>query len=193
MLGATPRAGETRFALWSTTAEDARVVLFDPTNPAGPPLATHPMEARGEGLFDCVLPGVGSGALYGFALDGRKLSDPFGRFFPLGVGGPAMVVEPRYEWRSAPRPPPRAGEIVYELHVGAFTPEGTYAAAFDKLQELAALGVTTVELMPLTAFAGERGWGYDAAFHFAPFAPYGTPDQLRAFVDRAHTLRMSVV
>lgn len=193
LLGATPRAGETHFALWSTTAEDARVVLYDAADPGGPPLEVHRMDRQGDGIYACVIAGVGNGALYKFSLDGVAFADPFARFLPFGVEGPAMVVEPRYEWQSAPRPTPRTGEIVYELHVGTFTPEGTYAAAFDKLQDLSALGVTTIALMPLTAFAGERGWGYDTAFHFAPFAPYGTPDGLRAFVDRAHTLRLSVV
>ncbi len=193
LLGATPRAGETHFALWSTTAEHAEVELHDAADPGGPPRATHPMASHGEGLFDCVLAGVGNGALYKFRLDGVSLPDPFARFLPFGVEGAAMVVAPSYEWQGPPRPTARTGEVVYEIHVGTFTSEGTYAAAFDKLQELAALGVTTILLMPLTAFASGRGWGYESAFHFAPFAPYGTPDELRAFIDRAHTLRLSVV
>src|SRR5690606_3187859 len=87
---------------------------------------------------------------------------------------------------------PLAEHVIYELHVGTFSAEGTYEGARAKLPELARLGVTAIELMPVAAFAGERGWGYDGVALYAPFAPYGTPDDLRALVDEAHGLGLSV-
>ena len=102
-------------------------------------------------------------------LSGQDLPDPYARYLPAGVHGPAMVVDSKYAWKhpAAPRPP--AGqEIIYEVHVGTFTDEGTFAAARGRLDYLADLGVTAIELMPLSSFAGSRGWGYDGVAHFAP-------------------------
>jgi maltooligosyltrehalose trehalohydrolase len=104
-----------------------------------------------------------------------------------------MVVEPRFGFRFDAVSRPLAEHVIYELHVGTFTPEGTYAGAAERLELLAELGVTTIELMPVAAFDGTRGWGYDGVAHYAPFAPYGTPDELRALVDRAHGLGLSVL
>jgi maltooligosyltrehalose trehalohydrolase len=96
-------------------------------------------------------------------------------------------------WRSPGVTRPLREHVFYELHVGTFTKWGTYLAAAERLPELARLGVTTIELMPLSAFAGRRGWGYDGVAHFAPFAPYGRPDDLRELVDTAHDLGLSVL
>src|SRR6185436_13028598 len=86
-----------------------------------------------------------------------------------------------------------SNDVVYELHIGTFTRQGTYRAAIDKLPELATLGVTAIEIMPLSSAAGRRGWGYDGVAHFAPFEPYGSPDELRALVDACHALGLGVV
>jgi maltooligosyltrehalose trehalohydrolase len=136
--------------------------------------------------------GHGHGTLYKFVVDGRELPDPYARSLPHGVHGPAMVIAP------GPASLPRASrplheQVIYELHVGTFSVEGTYAAAAERLRELADLGVTTIELMPVSSFAGRWGWGYDGVAHFAPFAPYGAPDDLRAFVARAHDLGLAVI
>jgi maltooligosyltrehalose trehalohydrolase len=125
-------------------------------------------------------------------LDGDEVGDPAARFLPQGVFGPARV-----EAKGQPRGPafelPRFPDVIYELHVGTFTSEGTYRAAMQRLPELVELGVAAVEIMPLAAFPGERGWGYDGVAHYAPFAPYGTPDELRQLIARAHELGLGVL
>jgi maltooligosyltrehalose trehalohydrolase len=190
-LGARIEGASTRFGALATRAKTCAVRLFSADRKA---LRTEPMRATGDGYFQTTLHGVGHGSLYQFVLDDQELPDPYARFFPRGVHGPAMVVEPRYQWRSgAGIHRSLAEQVIYELHVGTFTPEGTYAGAAAKLGELAALGVTTLELMPLAAFAGQRGWGYDGVALYAPFAPYGTPDELRRFIDDAHGHGLAVL
>ncbi len=190
-LGARFEGESARFALYATTARSCSVRLFDER---GGVLATLPMEPRGDGLFELVTAEASAGSLYRFVLDDRELPDPYARSLPYGVHGPARVEASRYAWRHGPGVHRPLGEqVIYELHVGAFTPEGTWAAAASRLPSLRELGVTTVELMPVAAFAGERGWGYDGVAPFAPFAPYGTPDELRALVDEAHGLGLGVL
>jgi maltooligosyltrehalose trehalohydrolase len=190
-LGARVEGESTRFALYTTTARSCSVRLFDER---GGVLSTLPMEPRGDGLFALVTAEASAGSLYKFVLDDRELPDPYARSLPQGVHGPARVEASRYAWRHGPGVHRPLGEqVIYELHVGAFTPEGTWAAAASRLPSLRELGVTTVELMPVAAFAGERGWGYDGVAPFAPFAPYGTPDALRALVDEAHGLGLGVL
>jgi maltooligosyltrehalose trehalohydrolase len=181
-LGARPSGDATRFRVFS----DARRCELRTFDASGQKLVERPLEARGSGFFETELAGAGHGTLYRFVLDGRELTDPYARFLPFGVHGPAMVVEPRHVFRHACVARPLREQVLYELHVGTFTPAGTYAAAAERLPALAALGVTTLELMPIAAFAGERGWGYDGVALYAPHAAYGTPDELRAFVDAAH-------
>jgi maltooligosyltrehalose trehalohydrolase len=151
------------------------------------------MQRESGGVFSVTARDVGPGALYRFGLDDRELPDPYARFLPEGVHGPAEVM--RLPRGPRPRPParPLREHVVYELHVGTFTPEGNYAAAAQRLPELAELGITTLELMPLSSFAGARGWGYDGVAHFAPHAAYGRPEELCAFLDRAHELGLHVL
>lgn len=181
----------TRFALHSSAAKQCAVRLYSDENTV---LDTRPMVAVGDGYFTLSAEDVGHGALYKLMVDDRELPDPYARYLPFGVHGPAMVIEPRYTFRSnRPTPPEPGRQVIYELHVGTFTEHGTYASACLKLPELAELGVTTLEIMPVAAFAGARGWGYDGVALYAPFAPYGTPDELRALVDIAHGLGMTVL
>jgi len=190
-LGARTDGAATRFALYATSASSCAVRLFDE---GGGVLATLPMHPLGEGLFELVTAEARAGSLYKFVLDERELPDPYARSLPQGVHGPARVEASRYAWRHGPGVHRPLGEqVIYELHVGTFTPEGTWRAAASRLPSLRDLGVTTVELMPVAAFAGARGWGYDGVAPFAPFAPYGTPDELRALVDEAHGLGLGVL
>ncbi|RYZ07516.1 MAG: malto-oligosyltrehalose trehalohydrolase [Myxococcales bacterium] len=155
-------------------------------------LAEHELEAQGEGYFAAAVPTVSEGALYFFSVDGRRLPDPYARYLPQGVHGPAEVRAAQRP--QQPLPARRLSELViYEIHIGTFTPEGTFEAARQRLPELAKLGVTCVELMPIAAFAGERGWGYDGVALYAPHAPYGTPEDLRHLVEAAHELGLSVL
>jgi maltooligosyltrehalose trehalohydrolase len=189
-LGASLTANGARFRAYATQVRRVAVRLVDS---AGGTLAEHPLANLGEGEYEAHVPGVGNGALYKYVLDDKEVPDPFARFLPLGVNGPAMVSESEYHWQhglGVSRP--LREHVIYELHAGTFTAEGSYRAAIDRLNDLANLGVTAIELMPVGAFPGKRGWGYDGVALFAPFAPYGQPDDLRAFVDAAHGLGLSV-
>src|SRR5689334_11527733 len=139
-LGAELRPGRVRFRVFSTTARACSVRLFDAD---GATRADHPLSSVGQGVFAGEVAGADQGTLYKFVLDDRELPDPYARFLPFGVHGPAQVVEPRHPWRHDPVTRPLAEHVIYELHVGTFTDEGTYEAALARLPELAALGVTT--------------------------------------------------
>lgn len=189
-LGAFPTAQGTLFRLYSTRAQSAGVVLYDDQNQVA---QRHDLKAQGGGVFEAELPNVGVGARYKFELDAQVLPDPYARWLPQGVHGPAVVWESHFEFRH-PAPQHKAHELViYELHVGTFTPEGTYRAAAQKLPYLRDLGVNCLELLPLSSFPGKRGWGYDGVAHFAPYKEYGTPEELQAFVDEAHRLSFTVL
>ena len=189
MPGAFPDAAGTTFRAWSTVARDVAVRLFDEDGRA---LRTEPLEPRGDHLFERYLEGVKPGALYKLVLDGEDTPDPYARFLPSGIHGPARVVAPSIV-QPLPEPPAPSQWIIYELHVGTFTPEGTYRSAETRLDAVAELGFTAIEIMPLAAFAGERGWSYDGVALYAPYAPYGDVDDLRCFVRAAHRRGLAVV
>lgn len=153
--------------------------------------------ARLDGdAFEVHVPGAVAGDSYRLQMDDHlPWPDPCSRWQPHGVHGPSMLVDPTaFAWTDAGwRGVPRHRLVVYELHVGTFTVEGTFAAAANRLPELADLGITAVELMPVAAFPGTRNWGYDGAALFAPSEQYGHPDELRALVDRAHGLGIAVL
>lgn len=148
-----------------------------------------------DGYFYAIVTDIPAGAKYSFYVDGRgPFPDPASRYQPEGVHGPSAVIDPAgYQWADRDWIGLALHDVVlYELHVGTFTPEGTYQAAAKKLTYLNDLGVTAVELMPLADFAGDRNWGYDGVAPFAPARCYGTPDDLRAFVNQAHQLGLAV-
>jgi maltooligosyltrehalose trehalohydrolase len=158
--------------------------------------APAPLAPGADGWFAGELGGVRAGARYRYRLDGERLRpDPASRFQPEGPHGPSEVVDPdRFRWTDGGwRGVRLPGQVLYELHVGTFTPEGTWAAAAQELSGLCALGVTCLELMPVAEFPGRFGWGYDGVDLYAPTRLYGTPDDLRAFVDRAHALGLGVI
>ncbi|MGE5526509.1 MAG: malto-oligosyltrehalose trehalohydrolase [Rhodospirillaceae bacterium] len=175
--------GRTRFRLWAPAVERMMLELRTADRDAA-----VDMKPVGEGWHECTVqtaPGTG----YRYRLpDGRVVPDPASRYSPGDADEHAMVVDPlRYEWRDAGwRGRPWHETVIYEAHVGAATAEGTYVALERRLGELAALGVTAVELMPLGDFPGARNWGYDGVLPFAPDASYGTPDELKHFIDAAH-------
>ncbi len=153
------------------------------------------MQRDADGWFTLSVPDLTAGAEYLFVLpDGTTVPDPAARQQSGDVHGPSLIVDPNaYHWRQAF--PDRTWEeaVIYELHIGAFTPEGTFEAARERLGDLAALGVTVIELMPVAQFAGDRGWGYDGVLPYAVHPAYGTPDDLRALVDAAHGLGLLVL
>lgn len=181
------RAGEVRFRLWAPEPEALTLRL------AGEDL---PMTRQADGWYELLATGVAPGTPYVFVLpDGQVLPDPAARAQgPEGLGGPSLVIDPTaYPWKAtdwAGRPWEET--VLYELHVGTFTAEGTFAAAAKRLEHLAKIGVTAIELMPVHQFPGERGWGYDPILAYAPHHAYGTPDDLKTLVDAAHALGLSV-
>ncbi|MFK7602471.1 malto-oligosyltrehalose trehalohydrolase [Deinococcus sp. SM5_A1] len=179
-----PGGEQTRYRVWSTTARQVEVRVNG---------TLHPMTALGDCFFEAVLP-VGAGARYLFVLDGQEVPDPYARFLPDGVHGEAEVDHPdAYTWKNTGWNGIALDEcIFYELHVGTFTSEGTYQAAQEKLPYLKELGITAIQMMPLAAYDGERGWGYDGVAMYAPHAPYGRPEELMAFIDAAHGLGLGV-
>jgi len=190
-FGALATESGYRFRLWSTRAREAAVVIY---NDQGQEQQVHAMDAQGAGIFEADITGITPGARYKFRLDGSDLPDPYARYLPDGVHGPAELFASQYRWQTADwRAPAPDALVIYELHVGTFTPEGSYAAARQKLPCLRELGVNAIELLPLSSFPGTRGWGYDGVAHFTPYAGYGTPDELRAFVDAAHAHGLAVI
>jgi maltooligosyltrehalose trehalohydrolase len=191
-FGATAHDTGVAFALWAPSQE---LVLLA-HRPLNGEHAAHRMARDAEGWHRLDLPGAAHGDGYRFELlDGAAVPDPASRFNPEDVHGPSVVIDPRrYAWNDgAWRGRPWEEAVVYELHIGAFTAEGTFNAARERLGELAELGVTAIELMPLADFPGKRNWGYDGVLHFAPDASYGTPDELKALVDAAHGLGLMVL
>jgi maltooligosyltrehalose trehalohydrolase len=186
--GAHVDATGTTFAAWTTTASAVAVRLFA----QGTEARTEPLDALGDGRFAKHLPGVGVGALYKLVLDGDEVPDPHARFLPSGVHGPARVVAPARAPALA-EPAPAAQWVIYEMHVGTFSPEGTYRGAEARLGHLEELGITAIELLPLAAFPGERGWGYDGVALYAPYAGYGEPEDLRSFVRACHRRGIAVL
>ncbi len=145
-----------------------------------------------NGIYRAYVDGAGPGTRYWFKIDGAgPFPDPASRFQPLGVHGPSQVVEPNsFPWKvSSYQAPSLQDLVIYELHVGTFTPAGTFLALIDKLDYLRQLGINAIELMPIADFAGEYNWGYDGVSLYAPAHSYGTPDDLRRLIDEAHRPR----
>jgi maltooligosyltrehalose trehalohydrolase len=191
-LGATRTSRGVRFRLYTTTASSANVILYDAD---GGLIAEEALAPETSGaFFGAELERPAGRLLYKFRLDGRLLPDPFARYLPQGVHGAAEVWQMQHRWQHPPLGRRHASELViYELHVGTFTPEGTFEGVRQKLPYLRDLGVNAIELMPIAAFAGRRGWGYDGVALFAPHATYGTPDELCALVDAAHACGLAVL
>jgi maltooligosyltrehalose trehalohydrolase len=158
--------------------------------------AGFPLERDADGFFAGTIRGVGPGVRYWYRLDGGNLRpDPASRSQPDGPHGPSAIVDASvFEWTDAGwKGVHPQGQVLYEMHVGTFTREGTWAAAAAELDALADLGVTIIEMMPVSDFAGRFGWGYDGVNLYAPTRLYGSPDDLRAFVDRAHAVGLAVI
>jgi maltooligosyltrehalose trehalohydrolase len=157
---------------------------------------SHELARDAAGMFEGAVDGVSADTRYWFRLDGGRLRpDPVSRFQPSGPHGPSAIVDgASFEWTDQRwTGVPEQGQVLYEMHVGTFTPEGTWSAAESQLQELADLGITTVEMMPVADFAGRFGWGYDGVNLYAPTRLYGKPENLRSFVNRAHALGVAVI
>jgi maltooligosyltrehalose trehalohydrolase len=189
-LGATVRDGAVEFRAWAPVARRVQLQLEDPE--ATLELAREPGD---HGLWSLRTGAARPGSRYRYRIDGGEpLPDPCSRFQPLGVHGPSQVVDPAFAWQDAGWPGlRREGLVVYELHVGTFTPAGTFDGVAGRLPYLRELGVTAIELMPVADFPGGRNWGYDGVALYAPSRAYGEPASLRRLVDAAHRLGLGVV
>ena len=194
-IGVEPIDGDrAHVRVWAPAARSVELVFDDGRRTA---IAAETDEGRGsQGYFSGIIDAA-VGARYRFRLDAGEQTypDPASRFQPDGPHGASEIIDPRaFEWSDAAWPGiVLDGQVIYEMHVGTFTREGTWTAAERELRELAGAGITVIEMMPIADFNGRFGWGYDGVDLFAPTRLYGRPDDLRRFVDRAHALGVGVI
>ncbi|MDH5275726.1 MAG: alpha-amylase family glycosyl hydrolase, partial [Gammaproteobacteria bacterium] len=180
-----------RFRLWAPGAKNVDLVLPDAATPR-----ELPMPRLDGGWFELVAAQAGAGSRYAFRIDNSLIvPDPASRSNPEDVHGPSVVIDPEsFAWKDDGwRGRPWHEAVIYELHVGTFSPEGTFAGVERRLDHLVELGVTVIELMPVADFPGTRGWGYDGVLPFAPESVYGTPDDLKSLVAAAHRRQLAVM
>jgi maltooligosyltrehalose trehalohydrolase len=192
-VGAEVTTCGVHFRVWAPERNRVAVVLAENAERPNP----VPLEAEGNGYFSVMIETARAGTLYWYRLDHEPelLPDPASRFQPRGPMGPSEVVDPDvFAWTDAAWPGvSQHGQVLYEMHVGTFTRQGTWRAAMEQLPALAELGITVIEMMPVADFVGRFGWGYDCVDLFAPTRLYGSPDDLRAFTDVAHSLGLGVI
>jgi maltooligosyltrehalose trehalohydrolase len=180
--------GQTHVRLWAPKPERVTLVVNSRDE--------HALGRDADGYVSATIAAM-PGARYQFRIDGDKklYPDPASRFQPDGVHGPSEIVDPStFAWTDDTWPGVQLrGQVIYEMHVGTFTPAGTWAAAVEQLPELARIGVTAITVMPVAEFEGRFGWGYDGVDLFAPTRLYGRPDDFRRFVDAAHALDLGVI
>jgi alpha-amylase len=192
-LGARPVSyRRTQFRVWAPHRKSVAVHAEDPRSGR----QQHTLERDWGGYFQAAVAGVGAGARYRYVLDGNvERPDPTSCFQPDGVHGHSQVIDHRaHPWQDADwKGVAKSDLVIYELHVGTFTEQGTYTAAIERLDEIRQLGVTAVELMPVAQSSGRWNWGYDGVNLFAPRNSYGTPDDLKTFVDACHARGLAVI
>jgi maltooligosyltrehalose trehalohydrolase len=178
-----------RFRLWAPLAQDVQLHIV------GPKDMTLAMQRKPAGYHQAIVENVAPGAQYKYLLNpGKELPDPVSRYQPKGVHGPSEVVDPRFDWRDKHWfGLPIENYIIYELHVGTFTPEGTFEAVIPYLDELAEAGITAIEIMPVAQFPGSRNWGYDGVFLFAVQNSYGGPAGLKKLVNACHQRGLAAI
>ena len=188
-FGTEPLAdGGTRFRLWAPGADAIALSLEGHGD--------YPMNSTGGGWFECSHPSAQAGSRYRFRLaDGMQVPDPASRFNPDDVHGASEIINPAtYDWNDGLwRGRPWEEAVIYELHVGSFTQTGNFAGVIERLDYLAELGVTVIEIMPVADFPGRYNWGYDGALPFAPDSNYGRPDDFKQLIEAAHQRGLMVV
>jgi maltooligosyltrehalose trehalohydrolase len=188
-FGAEVCDGSVRFRLWAPKAKKVDVLIEQPA-------LTLPMSSLGNGWFELITAQVSAGARYRFQINGtERVPDIASRYQPEDVHGPSQIVDPsNFDWQDENWRGRSWNEaVIYELHVGTFTPEGTFSALQSKLDYLVNLGVTAIELMPLSDFPGTRNWGYDGVLPFAPDSSYGTPEDLKQLIQSAHAKGLMIL
>ena len=194
-IGAEVYEQGAHFRVWAPRANKVSVELSEDIEFS--PGKTRPVDLEGEpeGYFSGWVDFAHPGMFYRYRLPHGTFPDPASRFQPQGPHGPSQLVSGKsFRWTDQNwRGVPRERQVIYELHIGTFTPQGTWAAAAEQLKELANLGITVLEIMPVAEFPGRFGWGYDGVDIFAPTRLYGRPDDFRSFVDVAHGLGLGVI
>lgn len=189
-LGATYLGNnKVSFLVWAPFSEQLNVHILEPKE------RIIPLKKNDWGYFKTVASGIPVGSLYLYNLDGKKEHpDPASRFQPQGVHGPSQVIDPHFPWEDLSWSGlPLQDYIIYELHVGTFTPDGTFDAVVSHLDELKGMGITAVELMPVAQFPGKRNWGYDGVYPFAVQNSYGGPGGLKRLVNACHRMGLAVI
>lgn len=186
--------GGVHFRVWAPRCQDVRLQIKRAKSNLSEPLRLKP---EGNGYYSIFSREAAAGDHYWYLLDGadKHYPDPASRFQPEGPHGPSEIVDPNaYAWKDTSwRGSKLPGQVIYEFHLGTFTKEGTWRAAIDQLAELKDIGITLLEVMPVADFPGRFNWGYDGVNLYAPAHNYGCPDDMRAFVDRAHQLGIGVI
>lgn len=199
-MGAVVERGGVHFRVWAPERKKVEVVLEQSEQEPEAEQEVYPLKPDKKGYFAGLVPQAESGRLYRYRLDGEPelYPDPASRFQPKGVHGPSEIIDltqfvwEDHDWPGINLNDPR-GQVIYEMHIGTFTKEGTWEAASQQLAELASMGITVLEIMPVAAFPGRFGWGYDGVYLFAPTHLYGRPDEMRQFVDQAHAQGIGVI
>jgi malto-oligosyltrehalose trehalohydrolase len=187
MFGPMPSDDNVIIRLWAPLQDKISLKIDDG--------ARYEMQAVADGWHHCEVQGLEGGTLYKFELqDGLEVPDPASRFQPQDVHGPSEVIDlSSYAWGTvAWAGRPWEEMVLYETHIGAFTPEGTFRAAIGRLDHLKQLGITAIQIMPVSDFPGRFGWGYDGVLPYAPDSSYGRPEDLMALVDAAHACGICV-
>jgi maltooligosyltrehalose trehalohydrolase len=190
-IGARPEADGVHFRVWAPASDRVDVIVYGPSADS-----VHGLTREQEGYFSGLVSGLAAGTRYRYRLDGgESYPDPASRAQPDGVHGPSEVIDPgAFRWSDGEWGGQELERLViYELHVGTFTPGGTFDSAMDTLAQIVDLGATAIEVMPIGNFPGQRNWGYDGVNLFAPAAVYGGPEAFKRLVDRAHRLGLSVI
>jgi maltooligosyltrehalose trehalohydrolase len=191
-IGATIVHNGVHFRVWAPKRKQIEVLLTE--GPGAPDSVL--LQRQTNGYFEGVAAGARHATRYRFRPDAQEASfpDPSSRFQPDGPHGDSQVVDPQFPWTDqAWQGPQLIGQVLYEMHIGTFTREGTWDAAAAQLAELSSAGITAIELMPVADFPGRFGWGYDGVNLFAPTWLYGAPEHFRAFVDTAHSHQVAVI
>jgi len=193
-IGAEAQGHGTHFRVWAPRSESVSIELGEDCQ-SQRSLGTFPLEAEGDGYFSGLVAPARTGLHYKLQLSQGIFPDPASRFQPDGPHAASRIIDPTpFEWSDGQwKGRTNERRVIYELHVGTFTPEGTWRSAAEQLDTLAGLGITTIEMMPVADFPGRYGWGYDGVCLFAPTRLYGEPDDLRHFIDRAHSCSLEVI
>ncbi len=187
-IGAEVAPDGVHFRVWAPNSKTVSIVVSGSSD-------VYPLVAEADGYYSAQVASLGAGADYKIRLSTGDFPDPASRYQPEGPHGPSRVIEPaKFPWTDADwQGCGRDGQVLYEMHIGTFTPEGTWRSAIPELAKLARIGITVLEVMPVAEFPGRFGWGYDGVALYAPTHLYGEPDDFRAFVDRAHSLGLGVI